>query len=717
MFFNRTTFCGYNPQSNSSSTNFSSSMFTQQSVSHSDTVRSNNYNSINFFRSGLLPPNYLEVNSHTNDRDSVSSTYTNRQPIMNPHQHFLTRTVDNCPRHLSSSKQNKWLKAGAKAQANNQLLTDLEHFLWSKSINDKPIHIHKFMSEMFLQGLIHKTTHVHLVCIDTECDKPTRENPSSVPAIIQIQVIFEEDWSNLFIVEVQHLPYRTSRLFQLIQIFCRQIFSSTNLIMGWGDVREELRKFVQFDLFDINQIDNTFNLQTYFTHYWNITHPHTPDCIDRHNQPVTELDSDDILVCYINSNDLDPDYDSSDYITDFDTCICPDTIRPYKKKNSIWSLQKAIKFVFNQALDKSMTMNFWSCGLDINLKTWRTPKDKHTRYSLIDYAINDVVATTKLYFHIQDNPTSLSSSSNLSSLPQINAIRPNVNQTLPTLLLLSDSHGKYFPPIANSTKYRFVTKSISGLQWCSPYDIDLSVSSIILSSQITSLLTSCFGVVFLVGTNSVRTMSAQQVIQQITELIDLLRIRYSHLTRKNRITIISTFPCIKPSTIYPTQSHLMSNINQYNSMLLELSMVKHFTVLTIPIDIEQLNPDGMHLHVQHVSFIYQFIQQTIDLLLSNSNTCRSTEAKARRNKKRHDKLRQRQASQSIFRPIAPVWKLQDVKDYLKFHNINYNRIPDISKHNMYLQFTHINDQQHADRRLRQDAFSTQNYHYWLSIKQ
>jgi len=49
-----------------------------------------------------------------------------------------------------------------------------------------------------------------LVCIDTEIDEPTIENSSSTPAIIQIQVIFE----------VQHLPYRTSRLFQLIRLYC-----------------------------------------------------------------------------------------------------------------------------------------------------------------------------------------------------------------------------------------------------------------------------------------------------------------------------------------------------------------------------------------------------------------------------------------------------------------------------------------------------------------
>jgi len=50
----------------------------------------------------------------------------------------------------------------------------------------------------------------------------------------------------LVIFEVQHLPYRTSRLFQLIRMFCRQIFSSTSLIMVWGGAREELRKFTQF---------------------------------------------------------------------------------------------------------------------------------------------------------------------------------------------------------------------------------------------------------------------------------------------------------------------------------------------------------------------------------------------------------------------------------------------------------------------------------------
>ena len=68
---------------------------------------------------------------------------------------------------------------------------------------------------------------------------------------------------------------------------------------------------------------------------------------------------------------------------DYHTCICPDSIRPYKANGAVWSLQKDIHVTYNRALDKAWTLNIWSCGLDLHLRTWNKNQDKLTRESLI----------------------------------------------------------------------------------------------------------------------------------------------------------------------------------------------------------------------------------------------------------------------------------------------------------------------------------------------
>ena len=62
---------------------------------------------------------------------------------------------------------------------------------------------------------------------------------------------------------------------------------------------------------------------------------------------IEEPPSDDVLICLINSDDLNDDYDEHHPMDDFNTCICPSNIRPYKSKNALWSLQKAIEYVFH----------------------------------------------------------------------------------------------------------------------------------------------------------------------------------------------------------------------------------------------------------------------------------------------------------------------------------------------------------------------------------
>ena len=83
-----------------------------------------------------------------------------------------------------------------------------------------------------------------------------------------------------------------------------------------------------------------------------------------------------------------------------------------KKNRSIneWSLQDAIAKIFNKFLDKTETQNYWQCGLDLNLGTWKEKlfsKDQYNqqteqqqRLNMLEYAVHDCTALPELYFHM-----------------------------------------------------------------------------------------------------------------------------------------------------------------------------------------------------------------------------------------------------------------------------------------------------------------------------
>ena len=315
---------------------------------------------------------------------------------------------------------------------------------------------------------------VRTYTIDTESDRPTRQNPHSLPALFQIQAMHEENYSTVLLIEIQHLPYTSNSLFSSIQRLCQLIFSSSNKIMAWGDVLKELRPFEQFNLFDLSEVTNVLNLQGYFTREWNRTHPHTVDCLAHHQPLVDESTSEDVLVCLVNSDDPDDEFDSSDPAEDFNICICPIELPPYKAKNAAWSLQKAIQFVFHEALDKTMTFNFWSCGLDSSLQTWSTTSDKHSCINLINYAIYDLFAPTSLCYYIERAKMSSIISTNAI---QLNTIHSTVSPEMSSFLVITDSHGKFLPPSTIQSKYTLTIKTISGLQWVNPYNHRLCCKS------------------------------------------------------------------------------------------------------------------------------------------------------------------------------------------------------------------------------------------------
>ena len=249
------------------------------------------------------------------------------------------------------------------------------------------------------------------------------------------------------------------------------------------------------------------------------------------------------------------------------------------------------------------------------------------------------------------------------------------------------------------------------------YTILSCVLSLLSSSSISSFFLSCIGVLFLIETNSVRNGLALNIIDQVENFISLLRSHHTHLTRKSTISIVSVFPCFKPSSSFPLTSLLSSNINNYNQLLKDLSLRQNFSVVDLPITSKHLSSDGMHVHYNYLSLITTSIRYYFDEIISKINKRiysqhRSRIAITRRNKKGHQKLKQK--AHTVVRPIHRIWKLKDLKAYLKHKHITYNRLPEIYNHQLRIQFNNSPRQQHAEQTLTLNDFDEKSYYDWIS---
>ena len=155
-----------------------------------------------------FPKNLGNISLVTDSKDS----HRFEQPSLNPHRHLLNRSTDSCPTHLSTKQKESWLKAGEKASANQHLLSAKPHFQWSKNHYDGPFHNHHRIPISFLQSIFQKIAHVRPYTIDTESDKPTHFHRHSLPALLQIQAIHDDNLASALLIEVQHLPHPSTSL-------------------------------------------------------------------------------------------------------------------------------------------------------------------------------------------------------------------------------------------------------------------------------------------------------------------------------------------------------------------------------------------------------------------------------------------------------------------------------------------------------------------------
>lgn len=215
-----------------------------------------------------------------------------------------------------------------------------------------------------LNRLIERSRQTAQYTIDTEnqLQKPPQQ---SLPALIQVEFIGPNHGSTIILIETLHLPFEDSILFEKIRELCQTILSKDNIMYSWGTLNEELKNFCRFNLFD-----------------------------QHHIQQVKMINTQDDFKDYFNA-----EYSSSTQIE--------------MKTNEKYSLQLAMFIVFNQWLNKRMTLSNWGCGIDLSLNTFRTinrfdetyneklKNEKEYRGLMTNYAINDCLAVTQLVNRIE----------------------------------------------------------------------------------------------------------------------------------------------------------------------------------------------------------------------------------------------------------------------------------------------------------------------------
>jgi hypothetical protein len=218
------------------------------------------------------------------------------------------------------------------------------------------VFINRTTSINTLVSLDTKIKETKIFTLDTE--SITRKYQSNVPALIQIQLC-KEPSSIVIIVEVHHLPKQNKQEFQLIKNLFDSLFIKQNTIFIWGEI-EELEKFIQFDLFKLQQIyfSTNRNIQKEFKLYWKENHPH---------------------------------HENSNQECQCKNCFGIDHDGPL-------ALQDAVAFELRQWLDKRLTVQSFDIGLDPQLKRLN-PREMKYRQSLCTYAANDCDSIYRIIIH------------------------------------------------------------------------------------------------------------------------------------------------------------------------------------------------------------------------------------------------------------------------------------------------------------------------------
>jgi hypothetical protein len=293
---------------------------------------------------------------------------------------------------------------------------------------------------------------------------------------------------------------------------------------------------------------------------------------------------------------------------------------------------------------------------------------------------------------------------------------------LPLYFVLSDSHSKFLPSLTITSTHRIIIKSISGLRWLFTKNRDLCATYQLQRFNISSYLASSTAIMLLIGTNSIRSSPASKIIQQIEDLIHLLRHLHPHLRHKDNIHIVATFPCLKTSRSFPSSSSLRRNIRLYNNQLLELSTTLNFSVVDFNLEENHLRRDKIHIHYKHqyiledglFNYFHQLLPVAPPVPLPTPLNRRSQEALRRRNTSRTQRRTNVYKQFCLKRSITSPWNLQSAKSFLHQQQIKFSKVPPIYHNIIRIQFNNSASLEAANNKLSNDVFSTETFSRYFS---
>ena len=180
--------------------------------------------------------------------------------------------------------------------------------------------------------------------------------------------------------------------------------------------------------------------------------------------------------------------------------------------------------------------------------------------------------------------------------------------------VISDSHCKHLRSSLRMTSYDLTIKAISGLKWCDYYNSDLSLVDLLTTSSFQTLLCQVDGILFVVGTNSVRIFSYFHINNQIKIILNLIRDKHPHLQSSNSIIISSVFPCFKTSRRFFSEKLLLKNIQSFNLQLEQLSIEMSFRTVNFNIRHRHIARDNIHVDRRFSYIIFDRIRYEFDRL-------------------------------------------------------------------------------------------------------
>ncbi|CAF0934448.1 unnamed protein product [Didymodactylos carnosus] len=177
----------------------------------------------------------------------------------------------------------------------------------------------------------------------------------------------------------------------------------------------------------------------------------------------------------------------------------------------------------------------------------------------------------------------------------------------PSYVILSDSHLKHIP----QQHYDIYTIAKSGLQWIDRYDTQTSAQYKVATEH-AKLISTRDTIVLAIGTNTLRHTKFVDAIEQVKNIISLIRKQHQHLSFPSQIIVTLCFACKKESAKFPTAASLSDNIDQYNRSLISLAATSHFTVIDCGIQEQHIANDKIHINVKFRHLVFDAILNQLD---------------------------------------------------------------------------------------------------------